>query len=235
MAAAGKQKFGSSASLPPNLPFPREPGSFPVDSAPPHPSPRPLLASSVFLVLANLIPLAGALFYGWSVFEIVIVYWAENLIIGVYTLVRMFLAGGNSDPVSLVGKIFSSGFFAVHYGMFCLVHGFFVFSLLGDSSPRGPEVFGKGMVFALIALFVSHGFSLVKNYLLGGEFRTTKVQEQMFSPYPRIVVLHLAILFGAFAIQALGSPLPMLLILVAGKTVLDVFLHRWSHRKTAPS
>lgn len=206
-----------------------------MESASPPPAAPSLFASSVFLVLANLIPLAGALFYGWSVFEIVVVYWAENLIVGVYTLFRMLLAGGNQDPVSLVGKLFSSGFFAVHYGIFCLVHGFFVFSLLGDSDPGGAAVFDRGMILALIALIASHGFSFVKNYLIGGEFRTTKVQTQMFSPYPRMVVLHIAILFGAFAIQALGSPQPMLLILIAGKTGLDVFLHRWSHRRMTQS
>lgn len=235
MPSAGKWNFAPFPLPPPNLPIPRIPAGFPVESASVQSAAPSLFASSVLLVLANLIPLAGALFYGWSVFEIVLVYWAENLIVGVYTLFRMLLAGGNRDPVSLVGKLFSSGFFAVHYGIFCLVHGFFVFSLLGGSGPSGAEAFDRGMIPALIALVASHGFSFVKNYLIGGEFRDATVQTQMFSPYPRMVVLHVAILFGAFAIQALGSPLAMLLILIAGKTVLDVFLHRWSHRKTARS
>jgi hypothetical protein len=42
------------------------------------------------------------------------------------------------------------------------------------------------------------------------------------------VVLHLALLGGAFAISALGSPQLLLLILVVGKTAIDLALHRRS-------
>jgi hypothetical protein len=48
----------------------------------------------------------------------------------------------------------------------------------------------------------------------------------MFSPYPRIVVLHLAILFGAFLAAVLGNPTPILVILVLGKTAMELMLAR---------
>lgn len=205
-----------------------------VDSPPPPPSRPALLASSIALILANVVPLLGAVAWGWSVFEIVVTYWAENLIIGGYTLLRMLGAGGwQRDAPIFVGKVFMAGFFTVHYGMFCLVHGFFVFSLLGEG--RGKEVLlsGKGFGIALLALVISHGVSFVKNYCAAGEYRSTTIQAQMFAPYPRIVVLHVAILFGAFAIQGLGSTVPLLVILVVGKTAIDLSLHRWMHRKAA--
>jgi hypothetical protein len=47
----------------------------------------------------------------------------------------------------------------------------------------------------------------------------------------RVVVLHIAILFGAFATFILSSPVILLLLLIAGKTVLDLKLHHRSHRK----
>lgn len=207
-------------------------GFFRVDSPPPNPSRPALLASSIALIVANVIPLLGAVAWGWSVFEIVVTYWAENLIIGGYTLLRMLGAGGwQRDAPIFVGKVFMSGFFTVHYGMFCLVHGFFVFSLLGQGQGKEAVLSGKGFVIALLALVISHGVSFVKNYWAGGEYRGTTIQVQMFAPYPRIVVLHVAILFGAFAIQALGSTVPMLVILVVGKTAIDLSLHRWMHRK----
>ena len=53
----------------------------------------------------------------------------------------------------------------------------------------------------------------------------------MMAPYGRIVVLHIAILFGAFAIMALGSPLFLLVLLIVGKIALDLKLHRRSHQK----
>lgn len=216
------------------MPNGAETGFSRVDSPPPPPSRPALLASSIALILANVIPLLGAVAWGWSVFEIVVTYWAENLIIGGYTLLRMLGAGGGRSEAALwVGKVFMAGFFTVHYGMFCLVHGFFVFSLLGEGKGKEAVLSGKGFAIALLALVISHGISFVKNYWAGGEYRGTTIQAQMFAPYPRIVVLHVAILFGAFAIQALGSTVPMLVILVVGKTAIDLSLHRWMHRKAA--
>lgn len=216
------------------MPNGAETGFSRVDSPPPPPSRPALLASSAALLLANVIPLLGAVAWGWSVFEIVVTYWAENLIIGGYTLLRMLGAGGwRSEAALWVGKVFMAGFFTVHYGMFCLVHGFFVFSLLGEGKGKEAVLSGKGFAIALLALVISHGISFVKNYWAGGEYRGTTIQAQMFAPYPRIVVLHVAILFGAFAIQALGSTVPMLVILVVGKTAIDLSLHRWMHRKAA--
>lgn len=205
-----------------------------MESTPPPRSETPLLFSSAVLVIANVIPLVGALAWGWSVFEIVVTYWAENLLIGFFTLIRILASGGwQREAAPFVAKVFTAGFFIVHYGIFCLVHGFFVFSMLGGGGAKHGTLSGKGIVFALLALFLSHGLSLAKNYFAAGEYRDTNPQAQMFTPYPRIVVLHLAILFGAFAIQALGSPVPLLVILVVGKTVIDLSLHRWLHRKAA--
>ncbi|MEM9016436.1 MAG: DUF6498-containing protein, partial [Verrucomicrobiota bacterium] len=64
-----------------------------------------------------------------------------------------------------------------------------------------------------------------------GELKDRSVSEQMGAPYPRMVALHIAIVLGAFAIQAVGQPIPLLIILVVGKIVADVKLHRKAHLK----
>ena len=52
-------------------------------------------------------------------------YWAENVVIGCYTVLRM-LESGRGAAGEKIGK---SLFFCFHYGMFCLVHGVFVMTL----------------------------------------------------------------------------------------------------------
>lgn len=196
-----------------------------------------LRLSGLFLIGANLIPLLGAILWDWSILEIVSVYWAENLVIGVFTVFRLFTVHPqDSGPGAWATRIGLSAFFTFHYGIFCLVHGAFVFSLLGEG--RGfpgwsnvAPLFQGTMKWAMLALIVSHGVSFFWNYLGRGENRESSFDAQMMAPYPRIVVLHLAILFGAFAIQLLGQPLALLLILVIGKTVLDLKLHQRAHRR----
>ncbi|MEQ1843820.1 MAG: DUF6498-containing protein, partial [Verrucomicrobiales bacterium] len=191
-----------------------------------------LLLSGGFLVLANLVPLFGAFFLDWSIFEIVILYWAENIVIGLFTILRiMTVAPPDSPPVLLPGKLGLSAFFTVHYGIFCLVHGVFIVVLLGGTRgmagpPEIPQLAGGALKWALLALGLSHAASFVLNYLGKGENRATDLKAQMVAPYPRIVVLHLAILFGAFVVMAFGQPVLLLAILVVGKTILDLQLHR---------
>jgi hypothetical protein len=96
------------------------------------------------------------------------------------------------------------------------------------------SVMSPHMKGALLALFLSHGVSFVHNYLLKGEFAKASPQKLMISPYSRIVVMHVAIIAGAFLTMALGSPLGVLAVLIVLKTAIDVKLHLWEHKKAKP-
>jgi hypothetical protein len=89
----------------------------------------------------------------------------------------------------------------------------------------------EAMLYAMGALFVSHGISFVYNYLIKGEYAKVKADRLMGSPYARIVIMHLAVLFGAFLTMALGSPVGILIILVGLKTSLDLIFHLRQHEK----
>src|SRR5213594_3799766 len=90
---------------------------------------RELLSVSA-LVIANAVPLAGVLFFGWQVFPLLLLYWLENVIVGGFNVLRMLVADPD-DPVRWAAKIFLIPFFCVHFGMFCFVHGVFVFGFFG--------------------------------------------------------------------------------------------------------
>jgi hypothetical protein len=185
------------------------------------------------LAVANLWPLAGVVFLHWTVFSVVLLFWLENVIVGVFNLARMWMAqGGSSNPG---GKAFFMPFFTVHYGMFTLVHGIFVLALFGGAMGEGGlGTLGRSIEearvgAAALALAASHGVSFVFNYLGSGEFRTTTLDTLMVQPYGRVVVLHLMILFGGFLIMALGSPMIPLALLVILKIGLDVTAHVKEH------
>ncbi|QFU75484.1 hypothetical protein EY643_07365 [Halioglobus maricola] len=208
--------------------------------------------SLIALVLVNLLPLAGVLWFSWDAAALMLLYWAENLILGFYTLSKMLV-------VSPVGGLFSGTFFLIHYGGFCGVHGMFIllFMFEGDFSPfpgnaeTWPlffvfpqilfnvtrEVFAIApaqWVLAFTALFISHGISFVFNFLMGPERELANTKALMGEPYGRIVVLHIAIIVGGMGTMALGEPLLMLLVLVGLKLAMDVGLHLRTHRKASP-
>jgi hypothetical protein len=99
----------------------------------------------VALVVANLIPLVGVLFFGWSLWTNLVIYRLENGIVGFWNVPRLLLAGAE-DPgsanaaggsaVQLVrralavgGRAGLAGFFVMHYGIFWTVHGVFILNL----------------------------------------------------------------------------------------------------------
>jgi hypothetical protein len=222
--------------------------------------------SALVLIAANVLPLFGVLFLGWDTFSIVALYWTENVVIGAINVLKMIACNpdpaaidwsqfgkadqkelnelkskltGSTATVQLANhgmKLFLIPFFIVHYGLFCVVHGVFVFVLFGHESfsgfgPFGPlsnifEIFSEErMWWCVIALAASHLCSFFVNFLGRGEYRRTAVPLLMAQPYARIVVLHIAILFGGFVSMAFGSNAGMLMILIVGKTVLDLSLH----------
>ena len=232
----------------------------------------------VALVAANLVPLIGVLFLGWNVWNVLVVYWLENGIVGVFNVLKMARAEGpvdgvesgagsgatlNGRPLTGTGKGALIPFFIVHYGLFWFVHGIFVLTLplftglfggglggslsgpyddgFGDPFPGlvpGAEPSSTGfdpgtILFAVIALALSHGASYWWNFRRGGEYRRVTAAGQMFAPYGRLFVLHLTIIFGAMAIIATGAPVAAVAVLVAIKTVLDIGFHLAEHRRVA--
>ena len=206
------------------------------------------VAAVVALVVANAIPLVGVLFFGWSVWTILIVYWLENGIVGAFNVLRMARAEGddlagaagwkiNGRPATSMAKVGLIPFFILHYGLFWVVHGVFVLTLplFASIGPNGSDV-GPGpdpwtILLAVVALFISHGLSYLFNYIGSGEYRRTSAIGQMFAPYGRLVVLHVTIIFGAIAISLTGAPVAAIVVLVVLKTALDLGLHLREHRR----
>ncbi len=70
----------------------------------------PINTPLIGLVLANLLPFAGVIFFGWDLFAVVLFYWAENLVVGFYTLVKLL----HHSPI---GGLFSGASFCSTMGV----------------------------------------------------------------------------------------------------------------------
>ncbi|HYM52670.1 MAG TPA: DUF6498-containing protein [Candidatus Dormibacteraeota bacterium] len=204
--------------------------------------------AGVLLVIVNLVPLAGVLWWGWDLWTILVLYWVENGIVGVFNIAKIVTAQGvalpgagcwqvNGRPASSIARGAIATFFTFHYGLFWLVHGVFVvialpvFAGLSSDSPAGPD---WGLVlYGAIGLAISHGASFALNYVGRGEYRTSSPQGLMLAPYGRVVALHMTIILGAIASSALGAPVGALVVLVTLKTALDLLFHLREHRRAA--
>ncbi len=192
------------------------------------------------LILMNLIPIAGVMFFGWSAGTIIFLYWLENVVIGVLNIPKLLTAQGTDGAsvsttgiFKLAGGLFLSAFFIVHYGMFCFGHYVFLKSSF-DQVPSLAEIFSRGdILIALGGLSASHIISMAVNFYGKGQYKTRSPNMQMFMPYSRIVILHVVIILGGFFTMLSGSGLISLMILVALKTAVDLAAHIAEHKFAA--
>ena len=92
------------------------------------------------LLVANAIPLAGVLFLGWSLWTILVIYWLENAIVGLFSLPRILLARGEIAPgldpeararVAAVPPIASRALFALFFFGGEVISGFSIALIWG--------------------------------------------------------------------------------------------------------
>ncbi|TVQ14928.1 MAG: hypothetical protein EA364_03330 [Balneolaceae bacterium] len=203
--------------------------------------------TTIAIVTANLIPLFGIFAGDWSVSDLILLYWLENLVVGFYWLYKK-AHGHIKAGSSVLSGIEDVGFFTLHYSIFCLVHGLFVFILffpdLADTVDGFAVMFEEDngllnlpvmlwatlnhyvtaeILFALFFLAASHGFTSWRELSGAGPRRDGVIYE---TPYPRIVFLHLFILGAGFLFMEGVLPYYLLALFVVAKTIFDLLFEK---------
>lgn len=179
------------------------------------------------IVLGNLLPLLGVLFFNWSIMEILWIYWAESAVIGGFNILSMLLAashdeGGRFEPLGILIAIPISAFFTVHYGGFMAGHAVFLYLMpeivggLVDVGSGGEtlkalfdcvadrcsltDYINSPVLAAVAGLFGSHLVTWFFSFVKTRQYHQAKTMELMGSPYPRIIIMHITIILGMFAL-----------------------------------
>ncbi len=190
-------------------------------------------SSIIGLIIVNLIPIFGVLFLNWDLFTILILYWCESAVIGIFNILKMIFA--KSDDKRL--KFILIPFFAVHYGIFMFVHLMFIL-VITSFSPTLPELDFSNIFTAisqiflgLVGLFASHGLSFYSNYIQTEEYKKSDASELMFSPYGRIIVMQFTIIIGTIITAIFGLPKYVILLFIFIKIIVDIKAHKKEHER----
>ncbi|MEM6627931.1 MAG: DUF6498-containing protein [Pseudomonadota bacterium] len=195
----------------------------------------------------DLAPVFAVVVLGWRAAPLVLLYWLENLIIGVATLARIISAGFAKGVAGGVASLFMGAFFTVHYGLFCFVHGVFLFVLAsefggGDIASLNPDdpmnpaglvggalIAAPGMSVFVLLLIIWQAAMFVDDFVLKNGALNADPAKEMFAPYGRIVVLHIGIFAGFAALAAIGEPMIGVLGLILLRAVWGLFMssRRW--------
>ncbi len=181
--------------------------------------------STLALVIANLIPLFGAVFLAWDLGVVMVLYWAESGVIGLFNIFKMI-------RIDKWLALMTVPFFIGHFGAFMAVHFLFLYSLFiqDPRSPSGGDLSEVTRLFvdlwpALLALVISHAISYYRNFLGRREYLGKTTKTQMSEPYSRIIFMHMVLIFGGGLTLILGEAAPILMIVIAMKIWVDLKAH----------
>jgi len=189
----------------------------------------------VLLVLLNALPVYGVLQWGWKSFDLIFLYWLENLFIGLFMIIRM-LVRPYSHAVELFMPLVLVPFFTLHYGMFCFVHGQFIVSMFGKNlEPQlagmslaqliMPLIESRHLFWPLMGLLTYQVLDWIRDVSQRG-LGSDGVMVLTTAPYRRIAVLHITIIGSGFAMAILKEPLAGLILLIVFKSGMDIY--NWS-------
>ncbi len=191
----------------------------------------------------DFLPIFAVLFMGWGALELVLLYWLENVVIGFVTLSRIFISGFGQGKVSTsFHSIFFGAFFTIHYGGFCLAHAMALLSLIGSGQELfvadGGEVASAlsmqsflGLAFILVAIILWQFYMHVVEFIRRSEYLKTDPGNELFAPYGRIVVLHIAIFAGVFAMEKYGEPMIGVLALILFRAAFGIVMNVFTREK----
>jgi len=193
--------------------------------------------SSFFTALVgNILPLLGVLFFNWSVTSILLAYWLENVVIGVYQVLKMRrskvnfphneknkLVVGPLRPILSSEKVFYPIFFCVHYGLFLLVHLFFLWFF--GQTIKDEVLFAWPVVVSALPFLITHGRVYVSEYVEKKQYEQIPMAKLFIAPYRRIFIMHATLIIGSIPLFFLLPVIPKIgAVLVFLKVILDVVL-----------
>jgi hypothetical protein len=181
------------------------------------------------LVGANAFALGVALWQGWGAAPLMLVYWCQNVAIGIANVLRILSLDRfstenftiNNKPVQPTPavKVQVALFFAVHYGGFHL--GYLIFIASGR---EGAAIEWRWVALCALVFALDHLWSFLYNVELDRR-GTPNIGTFMFMPYLRIVPMHLTILLGGMLFHGTLA----LVLFCALKTAADVAMHLVEH------
>lgn len=190
--------------------------------------------SGVTLILVNMVPLLGVLFFSWDVFSVIILYWMESAVIGFFNILKMQKINDYKFTPLIP-------LFIMHYVIFMSAHIWFIINFFQPnlaSASGQVEAFlivfqyFKGLFISLSLIFLSHGLSFVYNFIQKEEFKKTSLKKQMFSPYKRILVMNFVVMLAGTGIVYLDydQAVSAVVFLVVLKIIFDLMAHIFEHR-----
>ncbi len=187
-------------------------------------------------IALNAIPLIGVWKFGWAGGTVLLLYWLESLLGHLATMVKIKRHAALThkrghhqyiavDARGAAGSYFS--YFSSIALMFTIAHGLFLGVILAMLAHNKPEwvqfnVSWDNVKYGAILVAVLVSVDLAIDLRGIGKRSFLWIETVAGKRLTRVLVMHLTLIFGFAAMAMIESPIALLLVFIALKTMLDV-------------
>lgn len=166
-------------------------------------------------------------------------YFMETILIGIVYLIKMGMTWYFSrecsfkDTYGKLSEFFLIPFFAFHYFFFVAIQSVFLFTFFRDLLPGIKSELDlvdnylrilqdRDVQIAISGLIVFQLLTMMKDFLLPGQYRTGVVKDLMAEPYIRIFVQQLVVILTGFLFLFFHAGLAAGVLLILVRMLLDL-------------
>lgn len=206
--------------------------------------PRRLAAGYGGIILGNLVYILNVLFWSQDVFGVLVLFWVENSILGIFALFRALLA----QQTTILFRLKAAVFLVVALCLQQIVFGTASIVFFSDDFVEGDREGAHRIILDLatdpwvilsaIALFVIQTTDFVKRYLIGGGRKTATAEWQLRHVMIKMPLMIAALMVGAVVMHesplfdTAGRALAGLLLLIAVKAAIEAYF-AWQEKPAA--
>ena len=189
---------------------------------------KELKISITSLIIANILTIIFALTYNLDLKTIIIIYWFQSIIIGIFQFIKIknlekfstknFLINGHPVMPTEYTKNNVLLFFPFHYGAFHFIY----FIFLGLAFIKSFSV----IILPISIFLINHLISYITHKNVSKE-KIPNIGTMLFLPYLRIVPMHLILILFVHYSYSISTLLVVFLIL---RTIADLVMHIFEHK-----
>ncbi len=200
------------------------------------------------ILLSNLLPLIGFLFFHWSMFAIIYLYWVQGIFVALSDSIKIVMSRGINEAgvVESKNKRISSAvkFFCLRLGIF-FFYWIFLLAFVaraGDTANHAVVVQNYVIIFfmdksfnqVLLATFIAEAIAFLGTFIATEDYKTDLPSKYKLFFDARTIIMHIVIVLGTFGSQFFESMLPVsktpgfsyVILLVILKMIVELYFSR---------